>query len=130
MQFLNYSFVTPDTNAANRARKNFLFSSIGKGAQSSWFLFSLIETAKFNGKSLEDILRCLFEKAPYTQTKEDWEKLFPWNIETTPFQFHDELVELAVRGYNWRILSHFIKKIFSTKYLGFAVINFLNTYVW
>lgn len=32
------------------ARKDFLFSCSGKGAESSCFLFSLIETAKFNGK--------------------------------------------------------------------------------
>lgn len=45
VKFLNYSFVTPDTNAAERAikpfvmaRKNFLFSGSGKGAESSCFL--------------------------------------------------------------------------------------------
>ena len=60
VKFLDYSFVTPDTNAAERAikpfvmaRKNFLFSGSGKGAESSYFLFSLIETSKFNGKSPE-----------------------------------------------------------------------------
>ena len=50
IKFLNYSFVSPDTNAAERAvkpfvmaRKNFLFSGSGKGAESSCFLFSLID---------------------------------------------------------------------------------------
>lgn len=102
VKFLNYSFVTPDTNAAERAikpfvmaRKNFLFSGSGKGAESSCFLFSLIETAKFNGKAPEDYLRCLFEKAPYAETEEDWKKLLPWNIEITPFQFRGEWMELA-----------------------------------
>lgn len=77
------------------ARKNFLFSGSGKGAESSCFLFSLIETAKFNGKAPEDYLRCLFEKAPYAETEEDWKKLLPWNIEITPFQFRGEWMELA-----------------------------------
>ena len=67
IKFLNYSFVTPDINAAERAikpfvmaRKNFLFSGSGKGAESSCFLFSLIETAKANDISLEDHFRCFF----------------------------------------------------------------------
>lgn len=102
IKFLDYSFVTPDTNAAERAikpfvmaRKNFLFSGSGKGAKSSCFLFSLIETAKFNGKSPEDYLRCLFEQAPYAETQADWEKLLPWNIEITPFELRGEWLELA-----------------------------------
>ena len=97
--------MTPDTNAAERAikpfvmaRKNFLFSGSGKGAESSCFLFSLIETAKFNGKSPEDYLRCLFEKAPYAETEEDWEKLLPWNLDITPFQFRGEWMDLAEQG--------------------------------
>ena len=105
VKFLDYSFVTPDTNAAERAikpfvmaRKNFLFSGSGKGAESSCFLFSLIEAAKFNGKSPEDYLRCLFEKSPYAETEEDWEKLLPWNIEITPFQFRGEWMDLAKQG--------------------------------
>ena len=105
VKFLDYSFVTPDTNAAERAikpfvmaRKNFLFSGSGKGAESSCFLFSLIETAKFNGKSPEDYLRCLFEKAPYAETEEDWEKLLPWNIEITPFQFRGEWMDSTDLG--------------------------------
>lgn len=102
IRFIDYSFVTPDTNAAERAikpfvmaRKNFLFSGSGKGAESSCFLFSLIETAKANDKSPEDYLRCLFEKAPYAETEADWEKLLPWNIEITPFELRGEWIELS-----------------------------------
>ena len=102
IKFLDYSFVTPDTNAAERAikpfvmaRKNFLFSGSGKGAESSCFLFSLIETAKANDKSPEDYLRCLFEQVPYAETESDWEKLLPWNIEITPFELRGEWLELA-----------------------------------
>ena len=105
IKFLDYSFVTPDTNAAERAikpfvmaRKNFLFSGSGKGAESSCFLFSLIETAKANGKSPEDYLRCLFEQAPYAETESDWEKLLPWNIEITPFELRGEWIELSKQG--------------------------------
>lgn len=102
IKFMDYSFVTPDTNAAERAikpfvmaRKNFLFSGSGKGAESSCFLFSLIETAKANDKSPEDYLRCLFEQVPYAETESDWEKLLPWNIEITPFELRGEWLELA-----------------------------------
>ena len=105
IKFLDYSFVTPDTNAAERAvkpfvmaRKNFLFSGSGKGAESSCFLFSLIETAKFNGKSPEDYLRCLFEQAPYAETEADWEKLLPWSIKITPFQIRGDWMDLANQG--------------------------------
>ena len=82
--YLNYSFLTPDTNAAERAvkpfvmaRKNFLFSGSGTGARSTCLMFTLIETAKANSKNPEDYLRCLFEKAPYARTAEDWKKLLP-----------------------------------------------------
>ena len=41
----------------------------------------------------EDYLRCLFEKAPYARTAEDWNKLLPWNIEITPFKMRVKWVE-------------------------------------
>lgn len=92
--------MTPDTNAAERAvkpfvmaRKNFLFFGSGIGARSTCFIFTLIETAKANSKNPEDYLRCLFEKAPYAQTAEDWKNLLPWNIEITPFKMRGEWVE-------------------------------------
>ena len=98
--YMDYPFLTPDTNAAERAvkpfvmaRKNFLFSGSGPGARSSCFIFTLIETAKANGINPEDYLRCLFEKAPYAQTGEDWQSLLPWNIEITPFKMRGEWVE-------------------------------------
>lgn len=85
--YLNYSFLTPDTNAAERAikpfvtaRKNFLFSGSGTGARSTCFMFTLIETAKANSKNPKDYLRCLFEKAPYAQTAEDWKNCFPGTL--------------------------------------------------
>ena len=98
--YLDYSFLTPDSNAAERAvkpfvmaRKNFLFSGSGIGAKSTCFIFTLIETAKANRLNPEDYLRCLFEKVPYAETQADWQKLLPWNIEITPFKMRGEWVE-------------------------------------
>jgi len=51
-----------------------------------------IETAKQNGIAPEDYLRCLFEKAPYAETENDWEKLLPWNIEITPYKIRGEWI--------------------------------------
>lgn len=100
--FLNYAFVTPDTNSVERAvkpfvtaRKNFLFSGSGIGAESSCFIFTLIETAKANGVNPGEYLRCLFEQAPYAESEKDWERLLPWNIEITPYKIRGEWLELS-----------------------------------
>ena len=97
--FIKYPGATFSTNAAERsvknwvmARRNFLFSGSGNGARASCFILSLIETAKQNGIAPEDYLRCLFEKAPYAETREDWEKLLPWNIEITPYKIRCEWI--------------------------------------
>ncbi|MCR5187602.1 MAG: transposase [Treponema sp.] len=45
-----------------------------------------------NGIALEDYLRCLFEKAPYAETEEDWKKLLPWNIEIAPYKIRGEWI--------------------------------------
>ncbi|WP_338370278.1 transposase domain-containing protein [Treponema bryantii] len=63
------------------ARRKLLFSGSGNGARASCFILSLIETAKQNGIAPEDYFRCLFEKAPYSETENDWEKLLPWIID-------------------------------------------------
>lgn len=97
--FIRYPEATFSTNAAERsvkswvmARRNFLFSGSGNGARASCFILSLIETAKQNGIAPEDYLRCLFEKAPYAETENDWEKLLPWNIEITPYKIRGEWI--------------------------------------
>ena len=61
-------------------------------ARASCFILSLIETAKQNSIAPEDYLRCLFEKAPYAETENDWEKLLPWNIEITPYKIRGEWI--------------------------------------
>ena len=97
--FIKYPEATFSTNAAERsvkswvmARRNFLFSGSGNGARASCFILSLIETAKQNGIAPEDYLRCLFEKAPYAETENDWDKLLPWNIEITPYKIRGEWI--------------------------------------
>ena len=92
-RYLNYSYLTPSTNEAERTvrpftllRKNSMFYGSGKGAESSCWILTMIETAKIHNLSPEDYLRCVFERAPYCETTADWKKLLPWNIEITPFQ--------------------------------------------
>ena len=51
---------------------------------------------KQNGIAPEDYLRCLFEKAPYAETENDWKKLLPWNIEITPYKIRGEWIKSVV----------------------------------
>ena len=69
-------------------RKNWLFSGSEKGAESSCFLFTLIENAKYYHLDPYEYLRCLFDQAVNCQTKKDYEKLLPWNISISAF--HEE----------------------------------------
>ena len=87
VMYLESPYLTPDNNACENAirpfvlgRKNWLFNKSPKGADSSCGMYSLIETAKQNGVEPLKYLRCLFEKAPYASSPEDWKKLLPWNI--------------------------------------------------
>jgi transposase len=59
-------------------RKNWLFSYTPNGASSSAAIYSLIETAKANGKEPYKYLKDLFEKIPDAVTDEDYEKLLPY----------------------------------------------------
>ena len=90
VRYLESPFLTPDNNASENAirpfvlgRKNWLFNKSPKGAESSCGMYSLIETAKQNAVEPLLYLRTLFEKAPYANSSEDWEKLLPWNIFTS-----------------------------------------------
>ncbi len=74
-----------DNNVAENAirpfvigRKNWLFSNSQRGATGSANLYSLIETAKANGREPYRYLSWLFEKLPNTSTY-DIESLMPWN---------------------------------------------------
>jgi transposase len=74
-----------DNNLAENAirpfvigRKNWLFSHSQRGATASANLYSLIETAKANGREPYQYLSWLFEKLP-TADLSDSEALMPWN---------------------------------------------------
>ena len=69
-------------------RKNWLFSGSEKGAESSCFLFTLIENAKYYHLDPYEYLRCVFDQSVNCQTKKDYEKLLPWNISISAF--HEE----------------------------------------
>jgi transposase len=88
VRYLDHPHLTPDNNASERkikpfvtGRKNWLFSGSEQGATSSAGYYSLIETAKENGLNPQVYLFYLFEKAPYCNSTEDWDKLLPWNVE-------------------------------------------------
>jgi transposase len=59
-------------------RKNWLFSYSENGADSSAALYSLVETAKANGKEPFKYLNELFEKLPAAKTDEDYKRLLPY----------------------------------------------------
>lgn len=74
-----------DNNATERAirpfvigRRNWLFAYTPAGASASANLYSLIETAKANGREPYEYLRHLFEFLPAAQTLEQLEALLPF----------------------------------------------------
>jgi transposase len=74
-----------DNNVAENAmrpfsigRKTWLFSNSQRGATASANLYSLIETAKANGREPYQYLSWLFERLP-TADFNDCEALMPWN---------------------------------------------------
>jgi len=91
VRYLKYDFISPDNNAAERAirpfvigRRNWLFQNTPLGAYASSTMYSLIETAKANNLEPYRYLELLFRKIPGTETKEDLEKLLPWNVTGIP----------------------------------------------
>lgn len=93
LKYLDCAELTPDNNECEAlgirpftvGRNNWKFNYSGEEAKSACFMFSLVQTAKANGLEPEEYIRNLFEQAPYCETKEDWKKLLPWNIELKPF---------------------------------------------
>ena len=58
------------------------FSAVAVMEQEHHVLFCpLLKLPSSNGIAPEDYFRCLFEKAPYSETENDWEKLLPWIID-------------------------------------------------
>lgn len=76
-----------DNNVAENAirpfvigRKNWLFSDTVKGANASANIYSLIETAKANGREPYHYLAHLFRELPKAETIDAIESLLPWNV--------------------------------------------------
>jgi transposase len=85
LRYLQHPLLTPDDNAVEQAvrpfvlgRKNWLFSGSPRGASASATLYSLIETAKANGREPYWYLRRLFEKLPDVRTPQDLLPLLPF----------------------------------------------------
>ena len=61
-------------------RKAWLFSDTAAGAHASAVIYSLIETAKANGKEPYLWLRRALRQLPLAKTADDYEALLPWNL--------------------------------------------------
>ncbi len=61
-------------------RRNWLFSDTPAGANASAILYSLIETAKANGREPYMWLRHALERIPMARTADDFDALLPWNF--------------------------------------------------
>jgi len=77
-----------DNNLAENAirpyvigRKAWLFCDSESGAKASTNIYSLVETAKANGKEPHAYLTHVYEKLPLANTVEDIEALLPWNVD-------------------------------------------------
>jgi transposase len=86
-EYINHGEVTPDNNLAENAirpfvigRKNWLFAGSPKGAHASATLYSLVETAKANNLDPYRYLRFIFEKLPFAEVQEDYQKLLPMHL--------------------------------------------------
>ena len=61
-------------------RKNWLFNDTSAGAHASAVVYSLIETARANGREPYTWLRHVLRKLPHAGTVDDYEALLPWNL--------------------------------------------------
>jgi transposase len=80
-----------DNNRAENAirpfvigRKNWVFSDTPKGATASAQIYSLVETAKANGREPYAYLRHILERLPQVNSVEGYEALLPWNCSPAP----------------------------------------------
>ena len=91
VRYLKYGYVGPDNNVAENAirpfvvgRKNWLFNNTPLGAHASAVMYTLVETAKANNKDPFHFLYRLFRELPKAESREDLEKLLPWNMDGLP----------------------------------------------
>jgi transposase len=87
IRYLEDEELTPDNNACERSirpfvmgRKNLVVSGSPTGAQSSCQVYSLIETAKANGRNPYEYLKTVFKQAAEMSPADNWEKFLPWNL--------------------------------------------------
>jgi len=85
IRYLDHPAIGPDTNAVENSirpfvvgRKNWLFSGSPRGATASATLFSIIETARANGKEPYWYLRKLFEELPTARSETDILRIAPF----------------------------------------------------
>jgi hypothetical protein len=85
--FLEHGEVPLDNNRCENAirpfvlgRKGWLFSDTVKGAIASANLYSIVETAKANGREPHAYLSYVFARLPQATGVEDFEALLPWNV--------------------------------------------------
>ena len=62
------------------ARKNFLFSFIKNGADSSATYFSIQQTARANGYDPGEFTEMLLTKLRYSSAEQEIDALMPWNL--------------------------------------------------
>ena len=85
IRYLDHPAIGPDTNAVKNSirpfvvgRRNWLFSGSPRGATASAVLFSIIQTARANGKEPYWYLRKLFEELPTARSDTDILRLAPF----------------------------------------------------
>jgi len=90
IRYLEHPAMTPDTNAVENSirpfvvgRRNWLFSGSPRGATASATLFSIIETARANGREPYWYLRQLFEGLPTASTEAEIVKLAPFRTDSS-----------------------------------------------
>jgi len=90
IRYLEHPAIGPDTNAVENSirpfvvgRRNWLFSGSPRGATASATLFSIIETARANGKEPYWYLRKLFEELPMARSEGDLLRLCPFRTVDT-----------------------------------------------
>lgn len=87
VRVLDHPDIRLDNNGAENGirpfvlgRKNWLFSGNPEGAESSCRIFTLIETAKLNGRNPYEYLIYLITNLLLVTTPADWVNLLPWNM--------------------------------------------------
>jgi len=62
-------------------RKAWLFSDTPAGAHASALIYSLVQTAKANGREPYTWLRRVLRELPKAQSVDDYEALLPWHLD-------------------------------------------------